>query len=557
MDWITALFQTPGPAQTLFLLSLAAFPGILLGSRSFFGIKLGVAGVLFSGLLIGHFRFPLETDVLHFVREFGLVLFVFSIGLQVGPGFFSSMRSRGFRLNLFAGAIVLLGVGCAVGIHYFFHLPVEQIVGILSGAVTNTPGLGAAQQALRDQSGNAAGAGLESGMAYALTYPFGILGIILTMLLLRAIFRIQIERENERYIVESGEQDRHPDSASFRLENPQLFGAQISVLHDLVGESIVVCRLKHGDNEIVPRPEDQIAEGDELHVVGAPSALRKFGLIVGEKVARTVPAIAPDAEELEVRRVFITRKEATRVRLADLEVFQRTRARITRVHRAGVVFVPDASTSLNIGDRVTVVASAADQQKVAEVLGDRIEDLDRPNIFPILLGIALGVMLGSIPVQIPGLAAPVKLGLAGGPLLVALLFGWKGKIGTTNFFIVPGASYVLRELGVILFLTCVGIESGANFLASLTNGSGIVWIAAGAAITLIPLLIVGISARLMGINYLTISGMLAGAMTDPPALEYANSLSRSQAQATAYASVYPFVMFLRVLTAQLTVLLLI
>lgn len=553
MQWLHDLIFTDSIAHTLAILAFAIFPGIVLGNRSFFGIKIGIAGVLFSGLAVGASGLPVDEHTLHFIREFGLILFVFAVGLQVGPGFFANFREQGIRLNFYALCIVSLSFLIAISIQKIFHVPIEAMVGILSGAVTNTPGLGAAQQALKDIPSFSPDALAISGSGYAVAYPFGIFGIILTMIMVRLFFKIQISDEANKFSKTHESDGNRPHTFSVEVTNPLLWGKPIHDVEQLVKFPVVFSRLFRLGQVIIPKESDTLLQGDILQVVCNENDLHKITTIVGNKSSTDIRLLPGN---LETRKILVSSVQVGSLLLSDLRIQERFSARITRVLRSGIEFVPSMQTKLHIGDLITVVGSTEHLHLISQELGDSRTKLEHANFLPIFLGVFLGVILGSIPIAIPGLPAPVKLGMAGGPLLIALLMGFKRKLGPIQFFMPASAIHFMREMGILLFLSVVGLLSGTTFVDALIHGNGLYWMLAGAAITLVPIVIVGVIARLRGLNYLTLAGLLAGAMTDPPALGYANSLNPSQAQSVAYASVYPFTMFLRVLAAQLFVMLL-
>jgi putative transport protein len=548
MDWLLQLMASESAARTVLVLSLVVASGIALGHVRVFGISLGIAGVLFTGLFVGHFRLSIHPDVLGFVREFGLVLFVFTIGMQVGPSFFASFRKQGLRLNLMAASIVLLGVAVAVALFYALHLPVPVLVGILSGAVTNTPGLGAAQEALKDAAASWPEAAQVSGMAYAVAYPFGVIGIILSMIAVRRLFRVNAQKEAEDYDKVVLRAVERPVNYNIEVKNPRLAGQPLPVVSSIVQADFVISRVLRKDAVIVPTGETLLQLGDILHAVCTKQNADKLAILVGdvsEVDVRKVPS------QLTARNILITRNEAVGRSIADLELMSRCGVAITRVHRAGNELVAKAHMELHFGDRVTVVGEDSALRKVAAELGDSLKTLNYPNILPVFLGVILGVLLGSVPFNVPGAPAPVKLGLAGGPLLVALLLSRYGRVGPVVWYLPSSANLALREVGITLFLACVGLKSGEGFVETLRSGDGLLWMGAGAAITLIPLLVVSAIARLAyRMNYLSLCGLLAGSMTDPPALSFANQVAASDAPAITYSSVYALVMFLRILSAQ-------
>lgn len=553
MDWFIQLITGHSAAHAVLIFSAVIALGVALGHLRVFGISLGIAGVLFAGLLFGHFHLTVEDEILEFIREFGLILFVYTIGMQVGPGFFASFRRQGLKLNLLAASVVLGGVLVAVIIRYATGLPVPVLVGLLSGAVTNTPGLGAAQQVLRDRLDDPAELALP-GMAYAVAYPFGILGIILTMLLIRRVFRINLEEEARRFEQEQGQKGQAPRNFNLLVANAKLNGLEVRKLAGAVQADFVISRLLRNDKVIIPTADTQLQVGDVLHVVCTQENAEKLALVVGDLSPVDVRAVPSG---LTARNILITQNSAVGKTIGELDLLNRYGVAITRINRAGTELLAKASLELQFGDRVTVVGNENALKKVAVELGDSLKQLNHPNILPVFIGIILGVLLGSIPIHVPGVPAPVKLGLAGGPLLVSILLSRFARVGPIVWYLPLSANLVLREIGITLFLACVGLRSGGRFVETLLSGDGLVWMGLGALITAIPILLVGYIARaLYKLNYLSICGLLAGSMTDPPALGFANQMSASDAPAITYSSVYALTMFLRILTAQALVLIL-
>ena len=540
-------------ALTVSVLALVAVVGLWIGNVKIRGVGFGIGGVLFGGIIVGHFvdqaGVALSSPMLHFIQEFGLILFVYTIGIQVGPGFFASLRVSGLRLNLFAILIVILGGLVTAVLHKLFNIPLPVVLGIFSGAVTNTPALGAGQQILRDL-----GVPFEvvdqMGMSYAMAYPFGICGILLTMWLVRLFFRINIEKEAQRFEESSGNGHAHLHTINVRVENPNLNQMAIQDVPMLNNDNIVCSRLKRGELLMVPAPGTLIQAGDLLHLVGRPEDLHNAQLVIGQEVATSLSTRGTD---LKVERVVVTNEKVLGKKIRDLHVKQRYDVVISRLNRAGVELVASSSASLQFGDILNLVGRPEAIDAVAAELGNAQQKLQQVQMLPVFIGIGLGVLLGSIPLFIPGFPAALKLGLAGGPLIMALILGRIGSIGKLYWFMPPSANLALRELGIVLFLAVVGLKSGGDFVATLTQGDGLSWIAYGIFITAIPLLTVGILARMLAkMNYLTLCGMLAGSMTDPPALAFANNLhATSGAAALSYATVYPLVMFLRIITPQL------
>ncbi|HBS6037862.1 putative transporter [Klebsiella aerogenes] len=540
-------------ALTVSVLALVAVVGLWIGNVKIRGVGFGIGGVLFGGIIVGHFvdqaGITLSSPMLHFIQEFGLILFVYTIGIQVGPGFFASLRVSGLKLNLFAILIVVLGGLVTAILHKLFNIPLPVVLGIFSGAVTNTPALGAGQQILRDL-------GLpfdvvdQMGMSYAMAYPFGICGILLTMWLVRLFFRINVEKEAQQFDESSGNGHAHLHTVNVRVENPNLNNMAIQDVPMLNSDKIICSRLKRDELLMVPAPGTLIQHGDLLHLVGRPEDLHNAQLVIGKEVATSLSTRGTD---LKVERVVVTNEKVLGKKIRDLHFKQRYDVVISRLNRAGVELVASSHASLQFGDILNLVGRPQAIDAVANELGNAQQKLQQVQMLPVFIGIGLGVLLGSIPLFIPGFPAALKLGLAGGPLIMALILGRIGSIGKLYWFMPPSANLALRELGIVLFLAVVGLKSGGDFVDTLLHGEGLSWIAYGIFITAIPLLTVGILARMLAkMNYLTLCGMLAGSMTDPPALAFANNLhATSGAAALSYATVYPLVMFLRIITPQL------
>ena len=551
MEWLFQLFTEFSVAQTILILSLVIATGLALGKLRIAGVGLGIAGVLFTGLACGHFRPPMNDQVLHFIREFGLVLFVYTIGIQVGPAFLSSFRRQGIGFNAGASAVVLLGVVMTVCIYTIAKVALPAAVGLLSGAVTNTPSLAAAQQALKDRAGMTPDLAQLPGMAYAIAYPFGIVGIIFTMQIVRWLFRINPQQEADEYLKVQEQAFPTPKNLNLEVKNPGLVGQTVQSLLSLVKSDVVISRLLRQDRIQIPLPGTSLQLGDVLHAVGSQESLEKIRVAAGDVSPLDLRTVT---SKLTTKRILVTQRDVLARSLAELAVETRFGSTITRIYRAGIEFVPNPNVRLQFGDTVTAVGDESAIKKLSVELGDSPKQLNYPNILPIFIGIFLGVIVGSIPLNIPGVPVPVKLGLAGGPLLVAILLSRLGNVGPVTWYLPQNANLIVREIGIVLFLACVGLGSGERFWETLTRGDGIYWVGYGAAITVVPLLTVGIAARLFfKMNYMAICGLLAGSMTDPPALGFANSITQSEAPAVTYATVYPLTMFLRVLTAQLLV----
>jgi len=540
-------------ALTVSVLALVAVVGLWIGNIKIRGVGFGIGGVLFGGIFIGHFAdqfgLALSADMLHFIQEFGLILFVYTIGIQVGPGFFASLRVSGLRLNLFAFGIVVMGGLVTAVLHKLFAIPLPVVLGIFSGAVTNTPALGAGQQILRDL-GISSDVVDQMGMSYAMAYPFGICGILLSMWLVRVLFRVNVEQEAKDHETTLTYGHAPIKTINIRVENPNLNNMAIQDVPILNSATIICSRLKRDDMLMVPSPGTLIQHGDLLHLVGQPGDLNNARLVIGQEVETSLSTRGTD---LRVERVVVTNEKVLGKKIRDLQVKERYDVVISRLNRAGVELVASQDASLQFGDILNLVGRPASIDAVADMVGNAQQKLQQVQMLPVFIGIGLGVLLGSVPMYVPGFPVALKLGLAGGPLIMALILGRIGCIGKLYWFMPPSANLALRELGIVLFLAVVGLKSGGDFVDTLLQGEGVSWIGYGIFITAIPLITVGILARMFAkMNYLTLCGMLAGSMTDPPALAFANNLhATSGTAALSYATVYPLVMFLRIITPQL------
>lgn len=551
MDFLKDLLW-PGQtslAATLVLLSFVIAVGIYLGKIKFGGISLGVTFVLFVGILMGHFGYEIEPSVLKFVREFGLILFIFAIGLQVGPGFFSSFKKGGIKLNMLATLGILLNVAIVIAIYFIDGTTsINALVGVMSGAVTNTPGLAAAQQAAADLE-----AVNTMSMGYAAAYPLGVLGIITAILLVKAIFGVKIDKEIEEINREQEESQSKPHLVSYEVTNHLIDGKTLLQLHDIIHCDFVVSRLMVSGGEIIiPKSSTEIHVGDKLYVVMSQEDQHSFDAVLGKPIEmgdEEWEAVAP--ANVVSRRILITRSEYNGTALGALRLHKGYNLNCTRVNRAGVDLLASPGLRLQMGDRITVVGDLNDIERLASKLGNSMKRLNQPNLVTIFIGILFGIILGSINVGFG-----MKLGLAGGPLVVAILlsrFGYKVKLVT---YTSSSASLMLRELGICLFLAAVGIGAGKGFADTVFNYQGMWWVIWGFIITFVPLMVVGAIARgVYKINFLTIMGMMSGGYTDPPALAYSNNSTGSDAPAVSYSTVYPLTMFLRVVAAQALILL--
>lgn len=550
MDWLNNLFFGGGIAHAVLTFSLVITIGILLGKVRVGGISLGITWILFVGIALSHFGMTVDYEVRHFVQEFGLILFVFSIGLQVGPGFFSSFKHGGLTLVGCAAAIVLLGVATAYVLHLVTGTPIPTMVGILSGAVTNTPGLGAAQQAYADASG------IQDptiALGYAVAYPLGVVGIIATMIFIRYALRVRFEKEDEELARLSNEH-KMAQKVSIEFTNRTLDGRTVEYMRTLVNRQFVVSRILHEGEVVMADAESCVRLGDRLWVICQAEDCEAIVAFFGRRVEMSDQEWGNNTPNavLVSRRILITKSSINGKKFSDLRLRTKYGITITRVNRAGVDLIPYQGLELQVGDRVMVVGPEKAVAQAADVLGNSLKKLDQPNLVTIFVGIALGVLLGSIPLM--NVPQPVKLGLAGGPLIVAILLGRFGAHFHLVTYTTVSANLMLREIGIALFLAAVGIGAGDGFIDAIADG-GYRWIGYGVIITVVPLLIVSLAARLwLRMNYYTLMGLIAGSTTDPPALAYANATAGNDMPAVGYSTVYPVVMFLRVLTAQIFIL---
>ncbi len=544
-------------ARVMLTLSLVAVGGLALGHVRIRGVGLGIGGVLFAGLAAGHVArsagVEFDHHVLHFVREFGLILFVYTIGIQVGPGFFAALKRTGLRLNLLAASVVVLGVLTAAAIHLVTGTPLPAVLGVFSGAVTNTPSLGAAQEIL-----GAVGAPAEQmvlpSLGYAVAYPFGIAGILLTMGLIRTAFRIDPAAEAAAFERQRTAEVAGLETLDVAVRNPGAAGLAVKELVRAGNRNVVASRMMRAGRLQVPHADTRIEPGDVLHLVGPRPELERLKVYLGQE---SEVALTTKGTDIRWERLVVTSDHVLGRSIAQLDIADAYDVVISRVTRAGVELVPSPALHLQFGDILTAIGRPADIQRVAALMGNSQRRLQQVEFIPVFIGIALGILLGSIPLYVPGMPTPMKLGLAGGPLVAAILLSRLGHLGPLVWFMPPAANTALREIGIVLFLAVVGLMSGGRFVETLVHGDGLTWMVHGALITLIPLLIVGFFARaVMKVNYLTACGLLSGSMTDPPALAFANAISTSEAPALAYATVYPLVMCLRILAPQILVLLL-
>lgn len=558
MSVLLNLFNSlPDVARIMLALSVIAVAGLALGHVKIRGVGLGIGGVLFAGLAAGHVArdagVAFDQHVLHFVREFGLILFVYTIGIQVGPGFFAALKRSGLALNLMAASVVVLGMLMAAAIHLATGTPLPAVLGIFSGAVTNTPSLAAGQEIL-GVAGATADQQLLPSLGYAVTYPFGIAGILLTIGLIRVAFRIDPVAEAAEFERRRRAEVSSLETLDVAIRNPGVAGMAVRELVRTDEDGVVASRMMREGRLQVPHPDTRLESGDVLHLVGPRPRLERLKAFLGQE--SEVP-LTTKGTDMRWERLVVTNGHVLGKTIAQLDITDSYDVVISRVTRAGVELVPSPALHLQFGDILTAIGRPADIQRVAAMMGNSQRRLQQVEFIPVFIGIALGVILGSIPLYVPGMPAPMKLGLAGGPLVVAILLSRLGHLGPLVWFMPPAANTALREIGIVLFLAVVGLLSGGRFVETLVHGDGLMWMLYGAVITLVPLLAVGLFARaVMKVNYLTACGLLSGSMTDPPALAFANAISPSEAPALAYATVYPLVMCLRILAPQILVLLL-
>ncbi len=552
MNWINDLLWGEGIGHSILLLSFVIAAGIQLGKIKVFGVSLGITLVLFVGIILGHFGFTINHNVIHFFKEFGLILFVYSVGMQVGPGFFSSFKQGGVTLNMLACGIVFLGVVTAVILHYVTGIPMPTMVGILSGAVTNTPGLGAAQQAFSDMHGVSDN---TIALGYAVAYPLGVIGIILSIILIKYIFRVSFDKENEQLNNEDASHTNEAKPVSLIVKNPAIFNKTVAELSNLLEHrDFVISRVWRDSNKQIEiaTANTVLQENDKVFVITTEMDVETIKTFIGEEIDMERKQWIRMESQFINRRILITKPELNGKRLGQLKLRKLYGINITRINRAGVDL---PGLTLQVGDRVNVVGTETAVANVEKVLGNSMKRLNEPNLITIFIGIALGIVLGSIPITFPGIPQPVKLGLAGGPLIVAILvsrFGYHYKLIT---YTTQSANLMLREIGITLFLACVGISAGDGFVDTIVNNGGFAWIGYGFIITFVPLMIIGCIGRyFFKVNYFTLMGLIAGSTTDPPALAYSNATAGNDAPSVGYATVYPLTMFLRVLTAQLLIL---
>lgn len=550
MEFLTDTFITHSPVQAVIVISVIIAVGLGLGKIHICGISLGVTWVFFAGILAGHLGFSIDPAMLDYAQSFGLVLFVYELGLKVGPGFFSSFRSGGMKLNMLGLGTVLLGTAMAIALAFIFHIPMGDMAGILSGATTNTPALGAAQQALSQLGMSADGAALSC----AVTYPLGVVGVILAMILVRRILVRPSDLNDPAH-----DDDNHTFIATFQVVNPALFGKTLQQVATLTPHKFVISRIWRGGDVSIPTSDTTFAKGDRVLIITDGSKIDDLTVLFGRHESRDWNTGDIDWNKIDSsltsKHIFISRPELNGRRLGSLRLRNSYGINITRVLRSGVRLLATPGLVLQLGDRLTVVGKQEQIEKVEHVVGGSIAALKDPNLAAIFIGVVLGLLLGAVPLTIPGISVPVRLGLAGGPIIVGILIGRFGPQFHLVTYTTRSANLMLRGIGLSLYLACLGLSAGANIMQTLTGGNGLLWIALGFAITLIPTLIMAaISMRVSHTDFGSTCGMLCGAMANPMALNYANDTIKGDAPAVSYATVYPLAMFSRVVIAQLIIL---
>ncbi|MCE0485153.1 MAG: putative transporter [Methylacidiphilales bacterium] len=553
MSFLINLDSTHPIAHAVIILSLVALCGLLLGTLKIKGVGLGIAGVLFAGIAFGHFGFEIDPTILDFTREFGLVLFVYTIGMQVGPGFFSSLFKQGLALNVMAFATVTMGAIIALIIGHLMNFPAAAVAGLFSGATTSTPSLGAAQEALKTMPGVTPAEAAMPALSYAAAYPCGIMGIIGSMVALRWIFRADPAKELAAFKAEQGLESKRLHRLSIEIDADRFHGMKLGEMALLRDLTVVVTRVFTRQTGLVATasPDVIIHNHDVILAVGERENVHELCRLMG-RPARI--DLMKEPGEVKYRDIIVSHKAIIGQTLGDLSLEELYGVAISRITRAGVEMTAVPDVHLQFGDRVRVVGDSDDIKQVAKVLGNSMDALNRTPFVPMFIGIALGVIVGSIPIQLIGMPAPVSLGLAGGPLIVAIILGRIGRIGPFVWYMPLGANLALREMGIILFLSGVGLKAGSHFVEILLHGDGLRWMASSVFITILPLMVIGFVARLvLKHNFMNISGLLAGTTTDTAALTFANNISNSDAPSVAYATVYPLTMLLRILSAQMIV----
>lgn len=547
LNELIQLLHLSEAATAIFVLSLVIVLGLAFGKINFRGVRFGVAGVMFSGLLLGHFKINFSPEITEFIREFGLMLFVYTIGVEVGPAFFSSLRKEGAKLNLIAIWLVVSSALLAFALAKFFHIPGPAAAGLFSGAVTNTPSLAAGQQLLKGMAGVTDEMIKMPGLGYAVAYPFGILGVILTFVVTRVFLKVDPAVEAEKYQALHLKENPQLEALDLKIENSDLDGMRIREI--LPFRDVIISRVVHDGKALVALPKTTIHTNDMIRVVGTKPQLEALCFAIGAKTQ-----FEKNTESsVRMKRMAMTQTDLSGRMISELKAADYG-VTVTRVRRGELEFPGTGNVKIAFGDILSVVGGEDDLKKFSRVIGDHPKILDHPHLIPAFVCLAIGVLLGSLPLQIPGIPAPLKIGLAGGVLIAALLLSYIGKIGPLVWYLPASGSLMLREIGISLFLACVGLRSGDRFVETFSSGPGLLWVGCGVAITMIPLLLTAFFLRLrLKMNYLSICGLLSGCYTSPSTLAYANQLAASSAPVVAYAAVYPLVMIMRVIAAELLI----
>jgi putative transport protein len=548
MSWLFELHRSQPIAHAIGALAFVCVLGMALGSLKVRGIGLGTAGVLFAGIIVGHFGNPVDHQTLDFVKELGLILFVFTIGLQLGPGFFAALRQQGVKLNLLAAAIVIFGAVSAPLIGWFAGFDNAAVLGIFSGASTNTPSLGAATQTLSTLPDVAPDRLSLPALAYAVSYPTAIVGIIGTLLLIKQIFRINPAREAEDFIAKSFVKAEPLERRTLVVTNPNLDGVRIDAIPGLIECRVTISRVRNSEATIPATDATVIRRDDRLAAIGTHAGLAQFERVVGR---RSDEDLVLSEGDITFRRVVVTDRDVLGKTVGELNLDDRFGVAVTRVTRADLEMTAVPGLRLQFGDQLQIVGRQEDLDKAADAVGNSLKALSETHFIPFFIGIVLGIALGTMPIAFPGLPYPIRLGLAGGPLIVALILGRIGRIGRQVWHMPANTNLAFREFGIALFFAAVGLSAGAKFFATVFSATGFYWLLAGACVTILPLALIGMFARaIWKLNYIDLSGLIAGSMTDPPALAFASNIAGSDAPAVAYATVYPLTTLLRILSAQ-------
>lgn len=549
MNWLHDAFLTPSMIQAVIIISLVAALGLYLGRMKIFGISLGITFVFFAGILAGHLGVVVNKDMLYFAQSFGLILFVYSLGLQVGPGFFSSLKKGGVAMNMMGLGVILLGLALTVGLHYATGVSLPNMVGLHCGAVTNTPALGAGQQALIQAAPEMATEATGMALACAVAYPLGVVGVILAIVLLRKVFAKEDDAKGEK-------RDMTTYVAEFHVSNPAIYNKSIKEVMKLTDKHFVISRVWRNGKVSIPTSDTLMQEHDHLLIISVKSDVESIKVLFGEQEnvdwnKEDIDWNAIDSQLIS-RRIAVTRNRVNGVKLGALRLRNLYGINITRVNRAGIDLLASRDLRLQIGDRLTIVGEANAVNTVGKILGNEIKRLDNPNLLAVFVGISLGMLLGALPITLPGMSTPVKLGIAGGPIIVGILMGAFGPRFHLTTYTTMSANLMLRQLGIVIYLAGLGIDSGAHFFETVFRAEGLLWIGLGFVLTIVPVLIVGfIAAQFFKLDYAHNVGMLCGSMANPMALSYANTTVEGDEPSVAYATVYPLSMFMRVITTQL------